>query len=271
MPSPFKNRTPAPAGVSPRDSLLARALEPFVAGLWILFVLASLVIAAVWTMDIGESSLEQWVSNPDLRATLLWLLARADFGWITLAAVNVYSSLAGNIGLANTRRWALIVAGGVIALAWVSVATGFPLGPIRYSGHLGPKLGPIPLGLPSFWLSVIIGGAGSLAALLFPVLIRRSPATGVGKHRPCSPISTSNRWPPNSGPSGFGKRTLRCRASSIPHSPPAWRGALLAGLLTLALRERTVAVSAQKAPLATSRHPGDSSLSCCWPPVSPIV
>ena len=85
----------------PHDSLLARALEPFVAGLWILFVLASVVVAAVWTMDIGESSVEKWVANPDLRAALIWLLARADLAWITLAAVNVYSSLAGHIGLAR--------------------------------------------------------------------------------------------------------------------------------------------------------------------------
>ena len=162
-----------------RDSLPARALEPIVASLWLVFVLASFVMAAVWTMDIGESSLEQWVSNPDLRATLLWLLARADFGWITLAAANVYSSLAGTYGLAQTRRWALFIVVGVIALAWASVATGFPLGPIRYSGHLGPKLGPVPLGLPLFWFSVIIGAREALRRF-FPRLGQRALAGGVG-------------------------------------------------------------------------------------------
>src|ERR1700759_5391882 len=143
--------------MSSRPASFARGLEPFVAGLWILFVLVSLVIAAVWTFGIGEGSLEKAVTNPDLRAALVWLLAHADLGWIVLAAVIVYFNLAGSVGLATARQWALLILGVVIAAAWVSVATGLPFGHIRYGVALGMKLGPVPVGLPLFWFAAIIG------------------------------------------------------------------------------------------------------------------
>lgn len=163
----------------PRNSLLARGLEPFVSGLWIVFVLLSLVIAGVWAFGIGEGSLERSVSNTDLRVTLVWLLAHCDLAWITLAAANVYFALVGCVGLATARRWGLLILGSVVALAWVSVATGFPLGPIRYGIPLGLKFGPVPLGLPLLWFSVIIGARETLLRF-FPRLPQGGLAAGVG-------------------------------------------------------------------------------------------
>jgi uncharacterized membrane protein len=141
----------------PRDNLLARTLEPFVASLWILFVIVSVFVGLVWTMGIGEGTLERWVSNPDLRAALAWLLANLDLAWITLGAANVYLSLVNTVGLATARHWALLIVVAVVTAAWVSVATGFPFGHIRFGAALGLKIGPIPVGLPLLWFSIIIG------------------------------------------------------------------------------------------------------------------
>jgi uncharacterized membrane protein len=142
---------------SSRDNLLARTLEPFVASLWILFVIVSVLVGLVWTMGIGEGNLERWVSNADLRAALTWLLAHLDLAWITLAAANAYLSLVGTVGLSTARPWALGIVVAVTVAAWVSVGTGIPFGHIRYGSALGLKMGPVPLGLPLLWFSIIIG------------------------------------------------------------------------------------------------------------------
>ena len=100
----------------PRPSLLSRWLEPISSGLWILFVLVTVAIAAVWSFGLGDAALEKWVAHPDLRAALLWLNAIGDFAWITLAAANVYLCLAEEEGLATARRWSLIIVVAVVAL-----------------------------------------------------------------------------------------------------------------------------------------------------------
>lgn len=115
------------------------------------------MVAAVWALGLGEGSIERTVSNPGLRATLVGLLAHLDLGWIALAAANVYLSLATQVGLATARRWALLILFAVTALAWLGVATGFPLGRIHYGSALGLKVGPVPFGLPLLWFSIIIG------------------------------------------------------------------------------------------------------------------
>ncbi|MDR3406204.1 MAG: carotenoid biosynthesis protein [Chthoniobacter sp.] len=233
--------------MSSRPASFTRGLEPFVAGLWILFVLVSLAIAAVWTFGIGEGSLEKAVSNPDLRGALVLLLAHADLGWITLAAANVYFSLVESLGLATARRWALIILGSVIALAWVSAATGFPLGPIRYGTPLGMKLGPVPLGLPLFWFSVIIGARGALLRFL-PRLSHAVLAAGVGL---LALLTDLNLEPLAAQWRGFW--FWRGASPALPpvFDPPftgsiAW--GVLAGLIALALREGDVVASAQKRP-----------------------
>lgn len=217
------------------------------AGLWILFVLVSLLIAAVWTFGIGEGSLEKSISNPDLRAALVLLLAHADLGWITLAAANVYFSLVESFGLATARRWALLILGSVIALAWVSAATAFPLGPIRYGTPLGMKLGPVPLGLPLLWFAIIIGAREALLRFL-PRLSHAALAAGVGVVALLTDLnleSLAAQW------RGFW--FWRGASPALPpvFDPPctgiiAW--GVLAALVALGLRERDVVAAAQKRP-----------------------
>jgi uncharacterized membrane protein len=173
------------------------------------------------------------------------MLAHLDLGWITLAAANVYFSLVEKVGLATARRWGLQILGGVVAVAWVSVATGVPLGPIRYGIPLGLKLGPVPLGLPLLWFSIIIGARE--AVLRFrPRLSRALLAAGVGV---LAFLSDLNLEPLAAKWRGFW--FWRGGAATLPpvFDPPlvgslVW--GILAVLITLILRERAVIASTQK-------------------------
>lgn len=150
-------------------SLLARALEPIAAGLTILFYLWSGLAAVVWGWNIGEVELQNWIANPALRAALQWIVGALDLVWISLAGVILYRDTAATEGLNVARRWALIVFFAALAIAWLSVRTGFPLGPIHYTSRLGPAWGPVPLGVPILWI-VIIFGARAMALRLRPRL-----------------------------------------------------------------------------------------------------
>ncbi len=231
----------------PRNSLLARGLQPFVAGLWVFFVLVSLLVAVVWAFGIGEGSLQRSISNTDLRITLAWLLARCDLAWITLAAANVYFTLVGSVGLATARRWGLLILGSVVAMAWVSVLTGFPLGPIRYGSALGLKLGPVPLGLPLLWFSVIIG-ARETVLRFFPRVPQGGLAAGVGLLALLTDLnleSVAAKW-----------RGFWFWSGGAPSAPPVFDAPLttclawgiLAAVVSLGLREGNVVSSAQKRP-----------------------
>ena len=136
---------------------MGRWLEPFVSGLWVFFLVWTVWIACVWTFAFGDDALARWVGNRDLRAVLVWLIGVGDIAWITLAAACTHLWLAENEGLPTARRWALIVGGGVTALAVASAFTGWPLGAIQYSRQLGMKLGPLPVGLPLLWFALVIG------------------------------------------------------------------------------------------------------------------
>ena len=151
---------------SARASLLTRWLEPIAASLWTLFLLLSLAVGVIWAGGIGDAWLEKSVSNTGLRAALSWLLLRLDVLWITLAAANAYLALAGREGLPVARRWGLTVLVTVVLLGWVSVVAGYPLGRIVYGPALGMKIGPVPIGLPFLWFSVILGSRELVLRLL---------------------------------------------------------------------------------------------------------
>lgn len=230
-----------------RHSTLARGLEPLISGLWIFFVLVSVLIAVVWSSGIGEASLERSISNTDLRVTLVWLLGHADLAWITLAAVNVYLALTGSVGLATARRWGMLILGSVVALAWLSVATGFPLGPIRYGTALGLRFGPVPLGLPLLWFSIIIGARETVLRFL-PRIPQSGLAAGVGLLALLTDLHLESivpKW-----------RGFWFWRAGNPTAPPlftapattclAW--GVLAFLTAYALREQDVVTTAQKRP-----------------------
>ena len=164
---------------SRQPSLLARALEPFASGLWILFVIWTALVAVVWVCGFGEVELRQQIANPGLLGALEFLLRSLDAAWVALGAANIYLALSAEEGLATARRWALIVIVGAGAVAALSERTGIPLGPIRYTSRLGMRLGPVPLGLPLLWFAFVTG-ARSLVMRYAPRASHWKAAFGAG-------------------------------------------------------------------------------------------
>lgn len=239
------------AGARPRPqkggsaaSLLTRALEPLAAALWVLFLIVSSVVGAVWAFGIGDAELARWVPHRDLFRALRWLLQYLDFTWITLAAANAYRCLATREGLGTARRWALAILLAVVALAWVSVGTGFPLGPIQYGDSLGAKLGPVPLGLPLFWFAAVIGTREGLLAF-FLRWSHAQIALGSGVVAALTDASLE--------PLAAKLRGFWFWRSGTPTLPPIFDASLAgslawgvaAGLLAYGLRERSVVASAR--------------------------
>lgn len=227
-----------------RPSPLSRALEPLAAGLWVLFVLVSLLVGAIWTFGFGDAQLGQWVLNRDLFLTLQWLLQHLDFLWITLAAANAYLCLAAREGLATARRWGLMILLAVSLVAWMSIRTGFPLGRIQYGGLLGVRLGSVPLGLPLFWFAVIVGTREGLRHF-FLRWSHLQIALGTGFF---AALTDAHLEPLAANLRGF----WFWRSDALAHPPIfdapltgifAW--GVLAGLLVLAMREKSVVASAR--------------------------
>ena len=142
-----------------RDSLLARWLEPLASTLWYFFLVWTALVAVAWVGGIREDHIADWVRNPGLRSALIFSLGILDPLWFTLAAANVYLSIAEAEGIATARRWAAIVICGVAAMLACSAWTGLPLGSALYMRSLGVQLGPpVPIALPLLWFAVILGG-----------------------------------------------------------------------------------------------------------------
>lgn len=148
-------------------SLLARALEPFAASLWTLFLVWTAIVTVVWLGEIGAVDLQQRVSNPGLRSALEFFLRTLDAGWFVIGAVNVYLALAVEESLATARRWALLVIVGAWLVSALSEWTTYPFGAIHYTTRLGMKIGPVPFGLLLLWV-VFVVGARTLAMRVAP-------------------------------------------------------------------------------------------------------
>ena len=164
---------------SRQPSLLARALEPFASGLWILFILWTALVAVVWTSGFGEAELRERIANPGLLSALEFFLASLDPAWIALGAANIYLTLSAEEGLGTVRRWALIVILGVGVVAVLSEKTAFPLGPIHYTSRLGMRIGPVPFGLPLLWFALVTG-ARALVLRCAPRASHAKAALAVG-------------------------------------------------------------------------------------------
>lgn len=150
-----------------RVSLLGLWLEPLVSILWLLFLLWTVLVGAIWTTGFGEAKLDAWVSNLNLRHALVVLCKMSDSIWIALGAACAYLSVAHTHGVVTARRWALAALAGVALVLVASAWTGWPLGSIYYTRRLGVRLGTMPAGLPLLWLAVILGGR-ALWMRLFP-------------------------------------------------------------------------------------------------------
>lgn len=150
--------------MSRQPSLLARTLEPLINALWVLFLVWTVVVAAVW---LGGEQAVTSISNSGLREAAILVTRAGDAVWLVLGAANVYLRLAEKEGLARARLQALVIAGSAGLVAACSAWTSFPLGAVFYTTRLGMKLGPVPLGWPLLWLIVIAGGR-EIAARTFP-------------------------------------------------------------------------------------------------------
>ncbi len=236
-------------------SLLSRALEPLAAGLWVFFVLVSLLVGAVWTFGLGDAELARWVLNRDLFITLQRSLQHLDFVWITLAAANVYLCLATREGLGTARRWGLMILLAVVALAWLGTRTGFPLGSIQYGHALGAKLGPVPLGLPLFWFVAIVGAREGLLRF-FPRWSHPQVAFGTGLLATLTDASLE--------PLAAKLRGFWFWLSSTPDLPPTFDAPLtnclvwgvVAGLLAFGFRDKSVVASVRPR---------------SWPPIATLL
>ena len=147
--------------------LLARALEPFSASLWALFLIWTSLISIVWIGEIGDVDLQRRIVNPGLRGALEFFLRTLDATWFVIAAANVYLSLAEAESLAVARRWASVVLLGAWLISALSAWTTIPLGAIHYTARLGMRIGPVPFGLLLMWFAFVIG-ARALAMHIFP-------------------------------------------------------------------------------------------------------
>ena len=143
----------------------------------------------------------------------------------------------------------------VVALAWISAKTGFPLGRIEYSSVLAvriefgrhvleTRLGPVPIGLPLFWFAVI-AGAREGVLYCFPRWSHLQTSLGVGVLSMLTDVlleSTAAKlrgwwfWRPGS----LGLPPLFDAPIS---SYFAW--GILAGVIAIALRDRSVVMSAR--------------------------
>jgi len=160
-------------------SLLARALEPVMTCLWVLFVLWTLIVAGIWLSGFGEAELRENVANQGLRNALALCLEVLDVTWLALAAANCHIALAAVEGLATARRWALMIIASAAVIAASSAAFGLPLGPIAYTAGLGPRIGLISLGQPLCWF-VFVVGARALVLHVFPRASHMLAAVGAG-------------------------------------------------------------------------------------------
>ncbi len=235
---------------SPTRRAAGRRLNPLSATLWILYLLWTVLVALVWSLRIGEAEVLAWTQRlwhlpplatgaapSPLQAGLISFLQWIDPTWAVLGAANAYTFTARREGLDAARRWAGMILAGVVLVAWVSAKTAWPLGPIRYTDLFGPRLGPVPLGLPLLWLAVLLG-ARDLALRLRPTLGQAPLALGVGAlcllfEIALEPLAAKERvfwlWPPGSVRAHWGA-PVQCYA--------AWF--CVTALLASLLREKKV-------------------------------
>ena len=229
-----------------RDSLLARWLEPLASTLWYFFLVWTALVVVVWVGGIREDHLAEWVQNPGLRSALAFTLTILAPLWFTLAAANVYLSIAEAEGIGTARRWAAIVFCGVAAILACSAWTGLPLGSALYLRSLGVKLGPVPVALPLLWFTVIVGGR-ELMQRAFRRASHAQVALGTGVVALLTAV--------NLEPLATGSRLLWFwfeRDTHLPIATPfqSYATWLFTGAaLAFALRERDVLIGAGRRPL----------------------
>ncbi len=126
-------------------------------GLWLAFLVWSLIGLGVVAFDIHPLSVEQWQLPGFMGLFVKGCLAWGDFLSNLLAALVV-----GATALRHLRAKAMATAAAVIMIGsgvveTIGTLTGFPFGAYTYQGNMGPQIGPLPLAIPLAWWVVVVG------------------------------------------------------------------------------------------------------------------
>ena len=120
--------------------------------LWGTLVFWTCLLGVLMAFDIGETQ----VNALKLGSFLGRLMQAADVIWIGLAATFAYFYLIRHEGLKVARRATISILLGSFFVSALSLRTGFPLGPLVYTTHLGTRLFGVPFGVPLLWLVVVV-------------------------------------------------------------------------------------------------------------------
>ncbi len=142
-------------------SLLSRSLEPLVAVLWGVFLIATLWLAVVWVAPLGAYALGFVEGGPlppnaDLRDAVLLLANNADLIWLSLAAMSLHLVLTRAHGLRTARAWLAFSAGGALVLSLLNAKTGLPFGRLYFGEALGPKFFGVGAGWLLLWAVLVM-------------------------------------------------------------------------------------------------------------------
>lgn len=140
---------------------------------WLIF----LIWTAVGISFVGIGIDDAWLAGrdwgPELKSFLRGCLGWGDFVFNVLAVLNIYYAAVERLGLAKTRRAALIIVPLAGLLEFAGTKTGFPFGAYEYTDAFGPRiLGVLPLAIPLAWFTVVVGGYLALSQWL-PKLSRK--------------------------------------------------------------------------------------------------
>jgi bisanhydrobacterioruberin hydratase len=148
-----------PANDETADSLQGPVHEGVIATIvWWLFLLWTVVGAAVMVSGINSGNVGGWISSPSVQEALADLLGYADLVWMISAAMVVYLRVAATEGLRRARLSAVIILAGSTLVEWIGAQSGVPFGPYRYTDAFGPRMiGVLPIAIPLAWLVILLG------------------------------------------------------------------------------------------------------------------
>lgn len=128
---------------------------------WWLFLVCSALSFVIIPFEIGERTLENWISHRDLRAAMTKILSVWDIAWIYLAATVTYlATIRPSASHADNghaiRKTALTILFASALVTGIGAMTGFPFGSFIYTSTLGHRIGGVlPIAVPFLWFTIL--------------------------------------------------------------------------------------------------------------------